>query len=89
MKITGINSVSEALKSGKVNKIFVLKDVKNPRIKEIVSLAKRKKIPVVYTPNLPKNARGVMAEISPVKYKDVDLIIEKCIKDKSFILFLD
>jgi 23S rRNA (guanosine2251-2'-O)-methyltransferase len=89
MKVMGINSVVEALKSGSVNKIFVLKDATNPRIKEIVALAKKKKVPVVYTPHLPKDARGVMAEISPIKYKDVDYIIEKCIKEGSFILFLD
>lgn len=85
----GINGVMEALKSGKVNKIFVLKDATNPRIKEIVALAKKKKIPVVYTPQLPKEARGVMAEISPIEYKEVDTIIDKCIREGSFILFLD
>ncbi len=85
----GINSVMEALKSGNVNKIFVLKDYSNPRIKKIVALAKKKKIPVVYTPQLPKDARGVMAEISPIKYKDVDTIIDKCVREGSFILFLD
>jgi 23S rRNA (guanosine2251-2'-O)-methyltransferase len=89
MKVMGINSVVEALKSGNVNKIFVLKDTTNPRIKEIVALAKKKKIPVVYTPQLPKDARGVMAEISPIKYKDVDTIVDKCVREGSFILFLD
>jgi len=89
MKVMGINSVMEALKSGNVNKIFVLKDYSNPRIKKIVALAKKKKIPVVYTPQLPKDARGVMAEISPIKYKDVDTIIDKCVREGSFILFLD
>ena len=89
MKVMGINSVVEALKSGNVNKIFVLKDTTNPRVKEIVALAKKKKIPVVYTPQLPKDARGVMAEISPIKYKDVDTIVDKCVREGSFILFLD
>ena len=89
MKVMGINSVMEALKSGNVNKIFVLKDCSNPRIKKIVALAKKKKIPVIYTPQLPKDARGVMAEISPIKYKDVDTIIDKCVREGSFILFLD
>ncbi|WP_457548766.1 23S rRNA (guanosine(2251)-2'-O)-methyltransferase RlmB [Archaeoglobus sp.] len=89
MKVMGINSVMEALKSGNVNKIFVLKDYSNPRIKEIVALAKKKKIPVVYTPQLPKDARGVMAEVSPIKYKDVDTIVDKCVREGSFILFLD
>ena len=89
MKVMGINSVVEALKTGNVNKIFVLKDTTNPRIKEIVALAKKKKIPVVYTPQLPKDARGVMAEISPIKYKDVDTIVDKCVREGSFILFLD
>jgi len=89
MKVMGINSVVEALKTGNVNKIFVLKDTTNPRIKEIVALAKKKKIPVVYTSQLPKDARGVMAEISPIKYKDVDTIVDKCVREGSFILFLD
>lgn len=89
MKVKGINSVMEALKAGRVNKVFVLKNFKNPRIGEIVSLAKKKKIPVIYTPELPKDARGVMAEISPIEYRDVDKIIDKCLKEGSFILFLD
>ncbi len=89
MKVKGINSVKEALKAGRVNKIFVLKDYKNPRIAEIVSLAKKRKVPVIYTPELPKDSRGVMAEISPIDYKDVEKIVEKCVREGSFILFLD
>ncbi len=84
MKVTGINSVIEALKSGKANKVFVQKDAKNPRIREIISLAKKKKVPIVYTPQ-----PIVMAEISPITYRDVNVIIDRCVREGSFVLFLD
>ncbi len=89
MKVKGINSVMEALKTGRVNKIFVFKEYKNPRIGEIISFAKKKKVPIIYTPELPKDSRGIMAEVSPIEYRDLNKIMEKCIKEGSFILFLD
>jgi len=91
MKVMGVNSVVEALKSGSVNKIYVDKDFKNPRIKNVIALAKKKGIPIVYVPrnSLPKESRGIVAEISPIKYVDFDYLIEKCLKENSFLLFLD
>ncbi len=91
MRVHGINSVSEALKTGRVNKVFVAKDVSNPRIKEIVERARRLKVPVVFVPRtaLPKDAQGVSAEIAPIRYVEVDVLIEKCLRENSFLLILD
>jgi len=91
MKVGGINSVAEALKSGKVNKIYVDKDTRNPRIRELIAQAKKKGIPVVYVPRsaLPKESQGISADISPIKYVEVEYLIDKCLRLGSFLLFLD
>ena len=91
MKVGGVNSVAEALKAGKVNKIFVDKDCRNPRVLEVVAKAKRMGIPIVYVPRsaLPKDSKGICADIAPIKYVDVDVLIERCLKLGSFLLFLD
>jgi len=91
MKVKGINSVIEALKSGKVNKIYIDKDSKNPRIKKVEVLAKKKGVPVAYVPRstLPPDSQGIMADITPIQYVELDLLIDKCIKQGSFLVFLD
>ena len=91
MKVGGINSVAEALKAGKVNKIFVDRDCRNPRILEIVAKAKKMGVPVVYVPRsaLPKDSKGICADISPIKYVEVDVLIDRCLRQGSFLLFLD
>ena len=91
MKVGGVNSVAEALKAGKVNKIFVDKDCRNPRVLEVVAKAKRMGVPIVYVPrsSLPKDSKGICADIAPIKYVDVDVLIERCLKLGSFLLFLD
>ncbi len=91
MRVGGINSVAEALKSGKVNKVYVDKDTNNPRIREIIAMAKKRGIPVVYVPrsSLPKDSRGIAADISPIKYVEIDYLIDKCLRTGSFLLFLD
>ena len=91
MRVEGINSVVEALKSSSVNKIYVDRDFKNPRIKNVIALARKKGVPIVYVPHnsLPKESRGVVAEISPIKYVDLEHLIEICLKENTFLIALD
>ncbi len=91
MKVGGINSVAEALKAGKVNKVFVDRECRNPRVLEIVAKAKKMGVPVVYVPRsaLPKDSKGICADIAPIKYVEVDYLIDKCLRQGSFLLFLD
>jgi len=91
MKVGGINSVAEALKSGKVNKVYVAKDTRNPRVKRLEALARKKGIPVVYVSRfaLPPDSQGIAADVSPIKYVELDYLIDKCLRQGSFLLFLD
>ncbi len=86
MRVHGINSVREALKAGKVNRIYISSSAKSSRISGLVSLAKKSGIPVVHVKNLNSN---VEADISPVRYLNLDLIIEKALKSAGVIVFLD
>ncbi len=85
MKVRGINSVVEAIKANKVNKIYVDERARSKRIVEIISKAKKLGIPVIF-----KKVEGkIEADVSPIKYADADFLAEKAIKDESFLLFLD
>jgi len=97
MKVYGVNSVLEAIKAGKASKIYLareakkVKKVKSPKITSIESKAKKAGIPVVYVPRstLPAESKGVAADVTPIKYMDFDYIIEKALREGSFILILD
>ncbi|MCS7144940.1 MAG: 23S rRNA (guanosine(2251)-2'-O)-methyltransferase RlmB [Archaeoglobaceae archaeon] len=83
MRICGANSVLEALKSGKVSKIYYSSE--NPKIKEIIELARRSKIPVYKA----KIQEKICAEISPLSYSTLESIAQKAMTENSFILVLD
>ncbi|MEM0215882.1 MAG: 23S rRNA (guanosine(2251)-2'-O)-methyltransferase RlmB [Archaeoglobaceae archaeon] len=83
MRICGVNSVLEALKSGRVIKIYY--NSENPKIIEIVEIARKMKIPV-YRAKVPEK---ICAEISPIRYANLEEIAKKAIAENSFILVLD
>jgi|Deesub1362A_J573_1020465.scaffolds.fasta_scaffold00086_45 23S rRNA (guanosine2251-2'-O)-methyltransferase len=94
MKVYGVNSVLEAIKTGKASKIYLAreaKSAKSPKITSIESKARKMGIPVVYVPRstLPAESKGVAADVAPIKYIDFDYIIEKAIREGKFILILD
>jgi len=84
MRVTGINSIAEALKAGVVNKIYVGESV-SPRVAKLIAEAKKQKVPVVKV----KNLKRVEADVSPIKYYDFDFVVEKALKENGFLLFLD
>ena len=79
--ISGKSAVLEALKNSSVqiNKVFLSNSFLDPRIKhEIISLSKEKKIPLLLVPEEKlnsifegKNHQGIIASISPIKYRPV------------------
>lgn len=83
MRICGANSVLEALKSGKVSKIYYSSE--NPKIVEVVEIARKMKIPVYKA----KIQEKICAEISPISYSDLESIAKKALTENSFILVLD
>lgn len=93
--IYGKNSVLEALVSGEreINKILISKnihsDVKLNKIKELAKengivfqfVAKEK-----FQPYAEYNHQGIIAQISPVKYYDIDEFLENSYENKSMVI---
>lgn len=93
--IYGKNSVLEALVSGEreINKILISKnihsDVKLNKIKELAIengivfqfVAKEK-----FQPYAEYNHQGIIAQISPVKYYDIDEFLENSYENKSMVI---
>lgn len=98
-QVEGRNSVLELLESGKdVNKIFVTRGEKHGSINKILSIAKARKIVVVekdkkQMDNMAtiQNYQGVIAQVPPYSYCEVEDILEeaKSRKEDPFILILD
>ncbi len=82
MKICGVNSIVEALKAGKVSKIYY-SDEKG--IGEVLRVAREKGIPC-YRRGIREK---ICAEISPIRFESVDLIAKKAIRENRLILVLD
>ena len=85
MRVKGINSVAEAIKAGVVNKIYVDERAKSKRIESIIRQAKKLGIPIIFK----KVNEKIEADVSPIKYKDLEFIAEKTIREGSFLLALD
>jgi 23S rRNA (guanosine2251-2'-O)-methyltransferase len=83
MRICGANSVLEALKSGRVLKVYYSSE--NPKIREVIELAKKMGVPVYRTGLTEK----ICAEISPVSSSSLEELAKKALCDNSFILVLD
>jgi len=86
MRIEDLNSISEALKAERVNKIFIGKGKKSSKVLKIIDDAKKRKIPVI---NLPDDKLRISADVSPISYTELDDIIKKCLSQSSFMLILD
>lgn len=83
MRVCGFNSVMEALKAKKVQKIFYSDE--SGKIGEILEIARKEKIPC-YKVSMKEK---ICAEISPVSFSTVDEIAKKAMMEKGFILLLD
>lgn len=98
-QVEGRNSVIELLKSGKdINKLYIQKGEKHGSILEIIKLAKQNKVIIteMEKSKLDKmsqthNHQGVIANVPPYEYCEVEDILElaNSKKEKPFILILD
>lgn len=93
--IFGIHSVIEALRQNKdIEKINLLKDSDNPKLKEIEGLAKQQTVKVSYVPiqKFKKfenyNHQGVIAYASQITYQDFEQTVEAVLETKETPLFL-
>ena len=98
LKVVGTHPVREAIKSGKeIEKILVSRETSNSELSEIVKIAKEKGIPVQKVPKIKLdkasdiNHQGVLAYISPVKFVEIDDIIEVATNrnESPFVIILD
>lgn len=80
--IFGIRPVLEALEASKsIDKILVKREINGELIKEVLKKAKELDVPVQKVPNeklnriTMKNHQGVIAIVSPVRYRDLDNLL--------------
>lgn len=96
--IAGRNPVREALRSGEktINKIYVSQTAHGSAIKDILQLARERRIPLHFVPPdkldsmSRENNQGIVAEVSPTAYLDLAELWQK-IKhvDRPLVLVLD
>lgn len=94
-KIFGIRTVIEAIKSGKtIDKVFIQKGLRGELFQELDSLLRREEINTSYVPVeklnrlSKKNHQGVVAQISPIEYYDLDNLVLSVIESGTTPLFL-
>ena len=94
--IFGIRAIIEAIESGStINKVYLQKDLRGSLYYELDKLIKEKKIATSLVPieklnRLSKNGnhQGAVATISPISYWDLELLIEKVLKEDKTPIFL-
>ncbi|WP_251623016.1 23S rRNA (guanosine(2251)-2'-O)-methyltransferase RlmB [Odoribacter lunatus] len=96
--IFGIRAVIEAIQQEKeIDKVMLKQGVKGVLFQTLFSLLREKDIPFQYVPDevfrpfADRNHQGVLAEVSPVPYQDMEEVMEKVQAEGKmpFILILD
>ena len=96
--IYGIHPVIEAVNSGKViERLYVQQDLRNPQIKELLSITKQMDIPVILVPGAKlnritrKNHQGVICYLSPVEYHDLKNVVQSAFEsgEDPLVVMLD
>lgn len=96
--IFGIRTVIEAIQDGKeVDKVMLKQGVKGELFQNLFGLLREKDIPFQYVPDeffrafIDRNHQGVLAEISPVAYRDIEEVLNEVENrgEVPFILILD
>ena len=95
--IFGTRAVMEAIHSGReIEKIYVQSGLNNDLIKEMITLAKEKKVPYTFAPqqklnslsSSSKNHQGVICVLAEIQYQSVDDLIHRAFSDGRDPLFL-
>jgi 23S rRNA (guanosine2251-2'-O)-methyltransferase len=94
-QIYGIRAVLEAISSEEpIDKVFIQRGLKGDLFKELESAIRKKDINMSYVPieklhRLTKNNhQGVVANISPIKFYDLEGLVETVMETKKLPLFL-
>ena len=93
--VFGHHGVTEALKSGRGNKLFVLEDARGDKFEQLKSLAQELAVPVKWVPkqkldSMTQDAvhQGVVLAITPYEYLTLKQLLSQK-KEHSFYLILD
>jgi 23S rRNA (guanosine2251-2'-O)-methyltransferase len=84
MRVKGYISVCEALKSGKLNRVFYNPESDSSKILNLIIECRRKGIPTI-----PKKISGIEGDVSPVEYASFDFILKKAVENITPIVMLD
>ncbi|WP_412984032.1 23S rRNA (guanosine(2251)-2'-O)-methyltransferase RlmB [Pontimicrobium sp. IMCC45349] len=95
-KIFGIRAVIEAINSGKtIDKVFVQKGLKGELFQELDSLLRKNAVNISYVPieklnrlSRNNNHQGVVAQISPIEFYDLDTLVTNVSESGKTPLFL-
>ncbi len=94
--VGGRNAATEAITAGLVVRLFVKKGAWDERLREIVSLAKEHGVPTEETEAKALDAmvpdlrhQGVVAEITPYQYHDLDAVLSNWEGRDPFLILLD
>jgi len=101
--VYGLNSVLEAVRAGRrsIDSITILESARPDRLRELVELARQKRIPVHRVPRLDLDRnlgearhQGVVARIAAARYADADALLEELAQkigtsDPPFVIGLD
>lgn len=95
-KIFGIRAIIEAINSGKtISKIYLQKGLSGNLFSELNTLIKKNNIAASYVPveklnrfSKNSNHQGVAAQISPISFMDLEVLIEQTLEQETTPLFL-
>ena len=96
--IFGIRAVLEAIQQGKeIDKVMLKKGVRGELFQQLFSLVRENNIPFQYVPDevfkpfADRNHQGVLAEVAPVPYQELDAVLENAAAQGKtlFVLILD
>lgn len=93
--IFGTRAVIEAIRSGReIEKIYVQSGLNNDLIKELITVARERKVPYTFTPQQKlnhlssRNHQGVICVLAAISYSSVDDLIHKAFSEGRDPLFL-
>ena len=94
-EIFGVRAIIECIEANQnLEKVYLLKDQRSPLFKQLENLLREKKVAHSYVPIerldrfSNKNHQGAVATISPISYWDLELLIEKVLKEYKTPIFL-
>ncbi len=93
--IYGVHPILEALNAGKdIEKILLSRELRNPQVREITSLAEQMEIPVQKVPNeklgsfTKANHQGIVAFVSMIEYQPIEDILMRVFESGKQPMFM-